>query len=153
MTFVPSAHNMNIKLPAIRSPNPKPTHPTLPGACTVAKISAVSTAWDVIGIENATHTPDDESHACVEDRAFANKTPDQQLLFKGKAPGTSERMMVHRDNKGFMMKCSMKRQALHISLWLGILILRYAARFGLVIYKYINNFRDTRFSRGLTARL
>src|SRR6266496_742772 len=100
---------MNIKLPAICSPNPKPTHPTFPGACNVAKISAVLAVWGVTGIENATQMPEDESHACVEDRACTNKTLDQQPLFKREAPVDSERMMVvQKDNRGFMMTCAMR---------------------------------------------
>jgi hypothetical protein len=81
MTFVLSAHMTKIKDPAIRPPNPKATHPNVPGASTVAKTSAVSGVVLVItGIAKATQTPVDESHACVEDCAFSRSAQDQHLI-------------------------------------------------------------------------
>ena len=53
------------------SPNPKPTHPSDPGASTETYISAfVAVVCAVIGIANSTQTPDDESHASCAFTAF-----------------------------------------------------------------------------------
>jgi hypothetical protein len=77
-TLLLSGHITNTKLPTICSPNPKPTHPRSPGACIVARISAVSdVVWLVTGIENATQTPDPESHACDVEAEFTRNTTSQ----------------------------------------------------------------------------
>jgi hypothetical protein len=63
----------------IDSPNPKPTHPIDPGASTETYISAfVAVVEVVIGIANATHTPEEESHASCPLTAFTTIPPHQQ---------------------------------------------------------------------------
>jgi len=55
-----------MRLPDIPVPKPNATHPRLPGAWTVARISELSAEEDeVTGSEKATQTPELESHACV----------------------------------------------------------------------------------------
>jgi len=54
----------NIRLPVICWPKPNATHPRLPGAWTVARISELEDEEDEeSGIEKATQMPELESHA------------------------------------------------------------------------------------------
>jgi len=66
MTSLLFGHMTNMRLPVIWDPKPKPTHPKLPGAWTVARISeSLAEEDEVTGMEKATQTPELESHACV----------------------------------------------------------------------------------------
>jgi hypothetical protein len=63
----------------IDSPNPNPTHPIDPGASTETYISAFVAVVDVvIGIANATQTPEEESQASCPLTAFTTIAPHQQ---------------------------------------------------------------------------
>lgn len=86
-TLLLYGHDTKTKLPTICLPNPKPTHPRPPGACIVARISAVSgVVWLVIGIENATQTLVAESHACDVDAESTANTTYQQRFQDGSNP-------------------------------------------------------------------